>query len=379
MNVSWRGVVNAFLVSLTAFSLPAGAFVQDMKKAVQSSPYRIVHSRYAAVSRGAFYRLSWIDNDRIFFAGEPIDEVLPRHDGERFVRAGRIRFYIWNTRTNEVTVHREKVDGLGTYCYNEFENWISYPAPGDKNAVMEGKLGEEKEIMRDPALHTPEGRARRGVSYQVQSCREVPYAPEGRGVGSRRVFPLFATRGILDTWGRPDDATPIRLYSESYVRLREFSLPRRAIAPENIYFSKHMRAYVLTGHTAPPSFSNSRGSWPEGVDQPVYLLSERGELSLLGEIPWHRGYRAAVGIYITQKGLAYVEGTAKRNGLYLVSGKGVLTLLRAPGPKGLDAGGVSPDGCKLSAAVSMYGANKRGGLKVIDLCAGEAHPQGPGG
>lgn len=374
MSVQRRGLVKTLLLlSLVAFSHPVGAFLDDLKKAFQTAPYAVVHSKYAAVSRGAFYRLSWIDNDRIFFAGEPIEEVLARFDGKRFVGAGMIRFYIWNTRTNEIVTYRENVDGFGAFCYNEFENWIRYPVPGNKNAVMEGRLGEEQEVIRDPAKHTTEARARRRVSYQVQSCREHPYAPEGRGVGNLRVFPLFAAHGILDVWGRPNDATPIRLFSDSYEKLRDFTLPRRAVAPQNIYFSRYRRAYVLSGYTAPPSFSNARGSWPEGVNQPVYLLSEMGDLSLAGEIPWHRDYRAAVGVYITRKGIAYADGTAKRNGFYLVGGKSALTLLRGPGPKGLDAGGVSPDGCKLSAAISMHGANKSGGLKVIDLCVGGAN------
>lgn len=361
------------MLSLAAFSHPVGSFLDKPKKALQTGPYTVVHSKYAVVSRGAFHRLSWIDNDRIIFAGEPIEEVLARFDGKRFVGAGKIRFYIWDTRTNEVVTYRENVDAFGAFCYNEFENWIRYPVPGNKNAVMEGRLGEEREVVRDPAEHTTEARARRRVSYQVQSCREHPYAPEGRGVGNLRVFPLFADHGILDVWGRPNDATPLRLFSDSYEKLREFALPRRAVAPQSIYYSRYKRAYVLSGYTAPPSFSNARGSWPEGVNQPVYLLSERGNLSLAGEIPWHRDYRAAVGVYITRRGIAYADGTAKRNGLYLVRGNSELTLLRAPGPKDLDAGGVSPDGCKLGAAISMYGANSSGGLKVIDLCAGGAN------
>jgi len=372
MNVQRRSLRRTLLLllGLVAISLPVSASLDELKKAFQTSPYAVIHSKYAAVSRGAFYRLSWIDNDRVFFAGEPIEEVLARFDGKRFVGAGKIRFYIWNTRTNEVVPYRQNVNPFGTYCYNEFENWIRYPVPGKKDAVMEGRLGEERETRRDPSEHTTEARARRHVFYQAQTCREHPYSPEGRGVGSRRVFPLFDAHGILDVWGSPNDATPIRLFSDSYEKLQEFALPRRAVVPQNIYFSRYKRAYVLTGYTAPPSFSNTWGSWPEGVNQPVYLLSERGELSLAGEIPWYEGYRAAVGVYLTQKGIVYADGTAKRNGFYLVSGKSAITLLRAPGPKSLDAGGVSPDGCKVSAAISMYGANTSGGLKVIDLCGG---------
>lgn len=372
MSVKRRSLARALLLlGLVANALPASPFSTRLVGKADVARHAVVHSKYVALPRGAFYRLSWIDNDRIFFAGEPIAEVLARFDGKRFIGTAKIRFYIWDTRTNEVATYREDVDPFGSYCYNEYENWIRYPVPGKKGVFMEGRLGEERETRYDPSEHTTEARARRQVFYQVQTCREHPYSPQGRGVGSRRVFPLFDAHGVLDVWGRPNDATPIRLFSNSYEKLREFELPRRAVVPQNIYFSRYRRAYVLTGYTAPPSFANTWGSWPKGVDQPVYLLSERGELSVAGEIPWHEGYRAALGVYLTRKGIVYADGTATRNGFYLVSGRSAVTLLRAPGPKSLDAGGVSPNGCKVSVAISMYGASTAGGLKVIDLCGSD--------
>jgi len=357
---------------LLAITLAANAVSTRADTKFETAPGAVVHSKYAAVSRGGFYKLTWIDNDRLFFAGEPITEIRARFDGKRFVRAGKIRFYIWNTRTNEVTTYKEDVGPFGSFCFNEYESWIRYPIPGKKDVAMEGRFGEEREIRFDPSEHTTEARVRRQVFFQEQTCHEHPYAPEGRGVGNRRVFPLYGAHGILDVWGKPNDATPVRLFTSSYEKLREFELPRRAVVPQNIYYSKYKRAYVLTGYTAPPSFSNTWGSWPKGVNQPVYLLSEEGGLSLAGEIPWHEGYRAAVGVYLTRKGIVYADGAAGRNGLYLVGEGGRVTLLRAPGAKSLDAGGVSPNGCKVAVAFSLVGANKYGGVKVIGLCPGGA-------
>lgn len=365
-----RQICRTFLLlSLAVVSLPASAFLDELIRTFQGSPYPVIDSKYAAVSRGVFYRLSWLDNDRIFFAGEPIEEVLARFDGKRFVRAGKKRFYIWNTSTNEVATYREDVDTFGTFCYNEFENWIRYPIPGKKNVVMEGKLGEEREVEIDPAEHTPQGRAKRGVFYHELTCREHPFAPKNVGA-DRWVFPLFADHGVLDVRGkRADDLRPIKLFSSDYSQVTEFSLPRRAVDVGRIHFSKFRKAYVLYGSTAPPTFSNTMGMWPAGVNQPVYLLSPNGELSVAGEIQWHKGYREALGVYFTANGLVYATGRPEGNkGFFLVVDGKPIPLLKAVGPTSMVAGAVSPDGCKVGVAISMDGGNKSGGVKVIDLC-----------
>ena len=361
------------LLGLAAVSLSASAFLDELIRTFQGSPYPVIHSKYAAVSRGVFYRLSWLDNDRIFFAGEPIEEVLARFDGKRFVRAGKKRFYIWNTSTNEVATYREDVDTFGTFCYNEFENWIRYPIPGKKNVLMEGKLGEEREVEIDPAEHTPQGRASRGVFFHDLTCREYPYAPKDAGVDERRVFPLFDDHGMLDVWGNQVDARPIKLFTKDYQRHIELLLPRRAIAPSKIYYSRFKGAYAMAGFTAPPSFSNNWGDWPKGVNQPVYLLYPTGKLSLAAEIPWHKQYREALDVYFTVRGLVYAGGREPSNkGFFLVENEEVIRLLQVVGPKSMEAGAVSPDGCKVAVAVSMYGADKTGGVKVIELCREKA-------
>jgi hypothetical protein len=358
-------------MGLAAISLPASAFFEDLRKALLGSPYRIVHSKHAVMSRGSFYRLSWIDNDRIFFAGEPVRDVLARFDGKRFTKAGKVRFYIWDTRTNEVTTYREDVNRFGTYCYNERENWIRYPILGRDNVVMEGTLGAEKRVAVDPAELTIDSRNKRGVFFSELTCREHPYAPKESGVGSRRVLPLHSNHGILDAWGKPGDAGSIKYFSSDYHLVREFALPRRAIHPQKTYYSRYKDAYVLSGFTAPPSFSNNWGSWPANADQQVFLLSRTGVLSLGGVIPWHQGYRAALGIYFTAKGLVYATGRpVKHQGFFMVSGTRSVRLLGAEDPWALVAGGESPDGCKLAAALSMYGGNEEGGLRVLHLCDG---------
>jgi hypothetical protein len=359
------------LLGLAAVSLSASAFLDELIRTFQGSPYPVIHSKYAAVSRGVFYRLSWLDNDRIFFAGEPVREVLARFDGKRFTKVGKVRFYVWNTRTHEVTTYREDVDRFGTYCYNEYENWIHYPIPGENDAVMEGVLGKEQKVTINPAEYTIDGQAKRGVFFSDLTCREHPYVPKDAGVGSRRALPLHDNHGILDAWGQQGDATPIRLFSSDFRLIREFALPRRAIHSRKTYYSRLRDAYVLSGFTAPPAFSNTWGSWPTNADQQVFLLSRTGKLSLGGVIPWHRDYRPALGVYFTAKGLAYAGGgSVKQKGFFLVSGARSVPLLSADGPRTLIAGAESPDGCKLAAALSMEGGNESGGLRVIHLCDG---------
>lgn len=359
------------MLGLVAVPPQANAFIDTVSKWFQRTPYPIVHSKHAVVSRGPFYRLSWIDNDRIFFAGEPVEEVLARYDGKKFVGIGKVRFYVWNTRTNQVMTYREDVDSFGTYCYNEFENWIRYPIRNNRNEVMEGPFGAEKSVAINPADHTIEGRNRRRVFFSELTCREHPYAPEDSGAGSLRTLPLHNGHGVLDAWGRQDDERPIKYFSSEYQLVRELELPRRAIYPGKTYYSRYKSAYVLSGFTAPPSFSNRWGSWPEGVDQQVFLLSPTGILDRSASIPWKEGYREALSVYVTAKGLAYVSGSPPRQqGFYLVSGSKSILLLSATEPRSLVAGGESPDGCKLAVALSNYAGNKEGGLASIDLCNG---------
>jgi hypothetical protein len=340
-----------------------------------AEPYPVTHSKYAAEEQGVVYRLSWLDNDRLLFVGEPIEEVVTRivaqMKKQRPAKRRNLRFYIWNTRTNEVQTYKE-VGEWGRFCYNEVENWIRYSVPGKKNAVMEGKFGEEREIEIDPADHTIEGRNRRGVFFDDLTCREFPYVPKEAGFGERRVSPLFLDHGILDGWSNNQaDARPIKLFSKDYKQMLELALPRRAVVPSVMYFSKYKNAYVLYGSTAPPTFSNPIGTWPRGVSQPVYLLSPERQLTLGGEIPWHDRYREALGVYFTVQGLVYATSRPLANqGFFLVTGGKAIHVLKAVAGGSVRAGGVSPDGCKVAAAISVDGPNSSGGVKVIDLCKG---------
>ena len=358
-----------FLI-LVPFAQPAFAFIDSLRTILGGAPYHVIHSKYAAEGQGAMYRLSWLDNDRLLFVGQPIAEILVRFEKKATAKRRNLRFYIWNTRTNDVQTYKE-VGEWGRFCYDEVGNFIRYLVPGRRDALMEGEFGKEREVKIDPAEHTAEGRAARGVFFHDLTCREYPYAPKDSGVAERRVFPLHLNHGVLDVWGTQADARPIKLFTSDYRQKIEIPLPRRGIAPSKIYYSHHRGAYVLSGFTAPPSFSNNWGSWPKGVNQPVFLLSPDGKLALGGEIPWREGARAALAVYFTVKGLVYATGRPQENkGFFLVSGGKAIRLLKAVGPRSISAGGVSPDGCKLAVAISMDGANKSGGVKVIDLCGG---------
>lgn len=358
-----------FLI-LVPFAQPAFAFIDSLRNILGGAPYPVIHSKYAAEGQSAMYRLSWLDNDRLLFVGQPIAEILARFEKKATAKRRNLRFYIWNTRTNDVQTYKE-VGEWGRFCYNDLENWIRYSVPGKRNAVMEGKFGEEHEVQIDPAEHTPEGRAKREVFFHELTCREHPYSPINMGT-DRWVFPLYLDHGILDVRGkRADDLRPIKLFSNDYKQAIELPLSRRAVDPRRIYFSKYKNAYVLYGSTAPPTFSNTVGTWPRGVNQPVYLLSPRGKLMPGVEIPWHERYREALGVYFTVRGLVYAGGREPDNkGFFLVEDGKVVRLLKAVGPRSIDAGGVSPDGCKVAAAISLDSANKSGGVKVIDLCRG---------
>jgi hypothetical protein len=371
-----RGATRAGFLALLVFPLtaqPAWALLEKLGLGSRSEPFPVIHSKYAAEDQGLTSRLSWLDNDRLLFVGEPINEVLARivaqMEKKASVKRRNLRFYIWNTRTNEVQTYKE-VGERGRFCYNEMENWIRYRVPGKTNAVMEGKFGAEREIEIDPAEHTSAGRLKRGVFFDELTCREHPYAPKDSGVAERRVSPLFLDHGILDVWGNQIDARPIKLFSSDYGRAIELPLPRAAIAPEKIYYSQYKRAYVLFGFTAPPSFSNNWGAWPRGVNQPVYLLSPSGKLTLAAEVPWRKYFGRALGAFFTVRGLVFATGRAPENeGLFWVSDGRAIRVLNATGP--VAGGGVSPDGCKMAAAISMDGANKSGGVKLIDFCRGE--------
>jgi len=354
-------LVFAFLVSNSSW-----AIFESLKGSEHSGPYPVLDSKLSLPESGGFRLLTWLDNDRLIFTGRPVAEVLADFANRTSPPPYHLRMYIWNTRTNDIQVYVD-FGGNGGFCYNELENWIRYAVPGKKNAVKEGKFGEEREVVLDPTQLSVDARKNRGVFYHPLTCKEHPYPPEGSGA-DRRVLPLYLDHGVLDVWGNQIDGRPIKLYSNDYRKVNELPLPRRAIAPNRIYFSRYKNAYVLSGFTAPPSFSNAWGNWPRGVNQAVYLLSPDGKLKLGGEIPWHEKFREALGVFFTVKGLAYATSRPPENkGLFLVRTNGVVRLLAGQ----IEAAGVSPDGCKVAAEISMENASKSGGMKVIDLCKGE--------
>lgn len=362
----------AWLVLVVLIAAPACAF-EKLLSDKSDEPYPVVHSKYSAESRGQVYRLSWLDNDRLLFAGEPIEEVFARFDKNKRAipgKPGKLRFYIWNTKTNAVQTYKELSRPV-RFCYNEVENRISYRVPEKRDAVMEGVFGNEREVRIDPAEQTPEGRNRRGVFFHDLMCREQPYAPKDSGVIQRRVFPLFSDHGILDVGGEnANDLRPIKLFSNDYKRVTELPLSRRAVVSSRIYFSKYKNAYVLYGSTAPPSFANAIGMWPRGVNQPIYLLSPNGNLTLGAEIPWREHFGRALIAFFTARGLVYATGRPPHDeGLFLVRSGKSIRLLAARGE--IWAAGGTPDGCKVAVAVSTDTANKSGGVKLIDLCKGE--------
>jgi hypothetical protein len=352
------------------FAQPACAFLDKLSELFGSEPYPVIHSKYAAEDQGATYRLSWLDNDRLLFVGEPIAEVSARFDKKSSAKRRNLRFYIWNTQTNQVQAYKE-VGEWGRFCYNEVDNFVRYLVPGRKDALMEGEFGTEREVKIDPAEHTPEGRAKRGVFFQDLTCREYQYASKDSGVLERWVFPLHRDHGILDVRGKQSGASSIKLFSSDYKRNVALPLVRRAIAPEKIYYSKYRKVYVLTGYTAPPSYSNNWGSWPAGVGQPVFTLSPNGVLTRAAEIPWRDEAGAALAVFLTVKGLVYVAGRPKEHrGFFLVKNGTAIPLMKVPGTRFISAAGVSPNGCKVAGAISMEVGSDTGGVKVVDLCGG---------
>jgi hypothetical protein len=350
------------LLILTHFAQPARALVGKVSVAlVGKDSFPILDSNLTVEGSGAFRRLQWLDDHRLIFTGMPVDEAIARIQKKDAAAPYRLRMYVWDTRTNEIRVHVE-FGSRGGFCYNEMENWIRYSVPGKTNVVKEGKFGEEREVDGSSV----EKRREQGVFYHRLTCSVLPYAPQDSGVGERRVFPLFRDHGVLDVFGHQGDSRPIRLFTHDYRRSLELALPRGAVAPSKIYYSKYKNSYVLTGFTAPPSFSNPWGAWPKGVSQPIYLLSSDGNLTVGGAIPWHKGYREALAAYFTTQGVAYVGGSPPKLGLFLVRNAAAVALISGP----VDAAGDSPNGCKVAAAVSVEGGNKGGGVKVIDLCKG---------
>lgn len=353
---------SALLVAIFVFG-SAWALAGTSRANAQSHPYPVLDSRISAESRGLTYRLTWIDNDRLMFSGEPVVEVLARFETK--ARSRRLRIYIWDTRTTEVKEYAELGD-FGRFCYNELENWIRYPVIGKPNLIKEGQLGQEIEVTINPRDQTPEARHGRGVFVHELTCKEYSFAPSDSGA-DRWVFPLYLDHGVLDVRGDQIDARPIKLYSNDYKRVIELPLPRRAVEPTQIYFSKYKNAYVLFGNSSPPSFADGARGWPKGVNQPIYLLSLDGKITPAGEIPWHEEFGRALGVFFTVKGLAYIRGRPQKSkGIFLVTGKSAVRLLAGS----MIAGGISPNGCKLAAAISLDNGNRSGGVKVIDLCRG---------
>jgi hypothetical protein len=321
-------------------------------------PFPILDSGYFAEGVGV-PRLHWLDNDRVIFSGDPLE------DGRKERRAGRWpkgRIHIWNVRTGEVSYYGE---GISPPCY--FDGFVYYLTRTDPDvyAYKEGPFGKEVEV-RKPGYETPrkDGEPipfRSVIDCRLYSPRDFP-GPEPRNHWTR---PLRPGHGHLVIDGIGGPPRPVILLRPSNASPVVLPLNGDEIHGDRIQYAPWADAYLLYSRQ---QRRNPAGTKPKYLAPRVMLMSPSGTITEL-PLPDRDWFAASTGFVYTRVGLilwshAGRAGGIGHAGLYLV-GDDVLRQLT----KGfLWAIGVSPDGCTLAAALKKDLADVAP-LRAIDLCA----------
>lgn len=332
---------------------------------------KVLSSGYWSVSTSKFSSIYWIDNDRVIFVGGPMDGANFANPAMRAVR-------IWNTKDNSVIKY---ADGLGM-CYSNGYIFYSTKATRDELVYREGAFGAEKEYRRVAKLPSSSSTTKKMASVDAinpLSCRG--YDPRMVAGNSWEKYHLVEIVPLLDNHGFLDivdysaresearaDMELVRWFRAPTTEPIDLPIPKRAIYRDAITYSAWNSAYVLVGVKAPPTFNNAFGRWPKDVPQPVWFLhAVEGNVERI-DLPYAKWTRGMVPVISTRTGLlvARNDGTSDQ-GLYLATGSGYVKVISG-GARGIVAAGVSPDGCKVAAAVSTAFDNHEGGLKMTSVC-----------
>ena len=330
-----------------------------------------VHGREAAFSvkdtgygfaglPSTIQQIFWLDDDRILYTGyESRVREIRKEDGKSVTKRG---IYVLALRSNQLTRH---ADAEGFLCYrNGFVRYSVMFDPKSRVAVRrEGRFGEEKEIVVDMKVQPA------GHRLNPITCRD--YDASSYKTGEGRSLPLLDGHGVLEFGqkGMPGNmeisAAKLHLANE----LGNVTLPfsGNAIFVSLIQYFEFADLYI-GGYLAPEGPSSK---WPKSAVHRIYLLKPDGTVSEIF-LPIVQGSERRLSTFaLTRAGLIFYGGELRRYlnpgtaGLYLLDGKRVVKI-----ESGLLHGiGVSPDGCKVAAAMQTYAKTPDPTtIRVVDVC-----------
>jgi hypothetical protein len=321
-------------------------------------PFPILDSGYFAEAAGHPTRLYWLDNDRVIFSGDPLE------DGRKERRAGRWpkgRIHIWNVRTGEVSYYGE---GISQPCY--FDGFVYYLTRTDPDvyAYKEGPFGKEVEV-RKPGYETPRKDGDPIPFRSVIDCR-LYFPHDFPEPGSHWTRPLRPGHGhlvISGIGGSPRPAILLRAGNASPVVL---PLDGDEIHDDRIQYAPWADVYLLYSNLV--QRRNPEGTRPTYSMPRVVLMSPSGKVTELS-VPNREWLATGKGFVYTRAGLVLWSDKTRPGGLgyaglYLVSDDALRQLVKGY----LWAIGVSPDGCTLAAALKKDTSDVAP-LRAIDLCA----------
>jgi hypothetical protein len=322
-------------------------------------PYPMYDSGYFVDADAHPNRLYWLDNDRVIFSGDTHER------GQRESRAGQRpsrRIHIWNVRTGEVSYYGE---GVSPPCYHE--RFIFYLTRTDQEvfAYKEGRFGKELEVVK-PGHGTPPDFPQGIPHRSVLDCR-LYFPKDVPGPGDGWTTPLLHGHGFLSITGIGGKPRPAKLIKPASGEVVELPFNGDEVDGNRIQYAPWADAYLLySDHQRWVSTTAGRKLSPPRV----FLMFPSGKVTQLA-VPTRTWFTASKGFVLTHAGLvlwsdATRGGGLGHAGLYLVDGELLPQLARGY----LRGIGVSPDGCRVAAAL-QGNTSRLAELRAIDLCAKE--------
>jgi hypothetical protein len=346
---------------------------------------------YFEYAQPGSWRIYWVDNDRILYAG---------HSEEQFEErlANPSRYYytlrIWNVKTGSV----QDVDvAEGGHCY--FEGYLEYEVKRTatqqwvKSISMNGTARNADSAIA--WLHKARQPDERNHIANCKTYRDRDLGPEGACI-----TPLLDDDGYVDaTGGRCKAETverfnqirlgPIQAASAAQTALiaqlgempityfpklegAGLALPIKSreihFAAAHTRYVEWSRQYVSVADA--PKDTPWRGEWPINTPRPVYLISRGGNVERV-DIPWTTSTKASVLAAVpTRRGMVVANGQEAAfedpgaAGLYLVQKNDLHRIRRGF----IVVTSVSPNGCEVAFAQEFRGAKHFGKLFVVDVC-----------
>lgn len=312
----------------------------------------------------------WLDNDRVLLVGASM------HTSKNSERADHLEpsapgIYIWNTRTDEVTLHAV-LPRFWTFCFDS--GFVAYATRNTSLnrgvGVLAGMLGEEKPLAPDAEWPMEE----LAPCHQSLPTRLRPDLPNSL------VFSLAPNDGyiliaegpsLVDAITQDNQHGHLELHRPAIATPVELPIERKeADLGTTLTYSEYSRRYVLIPWVWRSSTFHIMTPWPRDQLVPIYLIARNGAVTTV-TLP--RGFKKPSAAFDTQAGLVWTntdrrDGGPEKAGAWLLTSKGHIKLVDYP----VQSAGVSPDGCKLAYSVTHGDRESANYLHVMNICTAAA-------